>query len=251
MARRVVGFLEYGNALDYLDRLASMSDEQDFAAIDSIIADHDEFAIFCELPGGFQIEGDNRRSVGQTSVPGGKQGLAWLIGLARLEFGAIVSGYTEHPSPYQYVQPDRYAYAETMQLLLEGVDSHYKALQQTNLSQDRFRGSDGVKVALTLSRRLRIARAMLRPIMEPERSRYTSQQASQLEKAAVDLDNAQVSVNKGIREWLASTQQSYHRTGSVQRDFINACGQMLVAEQREIQAGTTQVRPVSQSESAK
>ena len=251
MARRVVGFLEYGNALDYLDRLASMSDKEDLAAIDSIIADHEEFAIFRELPRGFEINGERKTLDRPSGLPGAKQGLAWLIGLARLEFGAIVSGYTDHPKPYQYVQPDRYAYAETMQLLLEGVDSHYSALQQTDLFQERFRRADDVRVALTLSRRLRIARAMLQPIMATERSLYSSQQASQLEKAAFDLDKAQARINNGIRAWLASTQQSSRSTDGFRREFVNACGQMLAAERQEIQAATATPQKASESKSDK
>ena len=50
MARRVVGFLEYGKALDHLDHLVSLCTPEELAAIDVIIAGRDEFTIFNKLP---------------------------------------------------------------------------------------------------------------------------------------------------------------------------------------------------------
>lgn len=243
MARRVVGFLEYGKALDYLDRLVSMSDAADLEAIDAIIGDRDEFAIFRELPPGFEPDQESQNAVNKDKpeLAGSKRGLAWLIALARVEFGAVVSGFTDHPNPYMFVQPDNYAYAETMQLLLEGVVSHYTALQREEALEDYMSKNNGVQAALTLSRRLRIARSMMRPIMQPERSRYSTAQARQLETAAKDLDTAQTGVNNAIRTWLASTQKTETSQETVTREFVTACGQQISAERREIQAGTAQV----------
>ena len=88
MVRRLVGFYEYGNALDHLDQLTSMSDEEDFDAINEILADHREFDLFVKLPDGFRgstsgdgVEDrqDNRRS-----------GLEWIsVGASRIRCDGI------------------------------------------------------------------------------------------------------------------------------------------------------------------
>lgn len=255
MARRVVGFLEYGKALDHLQALVSMSDAEDLKAIDSIIGDHDEFAVFRELPPGFEAVQESRPTLStakdHSELADAQRGLAWMIALARVEFGAVVSGFTEHPDPYMFVQPETFGYAETMQLLLEGVVSHYTSLQNDNAQADYLRENNNVQGALTVSRRLRIARSMLRPLMQPERSRYSEDQASQLETAAKDLDEAQVAVNVAISRFLTQVSTQQHDE-TVTREFVNACGRLLRAEKREIAAGTaniTNFSPESRHES--
>ncbi len=245
MARRVVGYLEYGRALDVFSELVSMSDEEDLAAYDAIIGTRSEFSVFNTMPEGFEETGDESRNqvaskTGETGLARANLGLPWLVALARLEFGAILAGFTEHPDPYQYLQPDSFAYTETMQMLLEGVASHYLTLQNDEVQEQYIKENANVQGALTLSRRVRIARAMLRPMMKEERSRYTSNQANQLEKAANDLDTAQASVNSAITKYL-SQSATLVQDETVTREILNACGAQLAAERREILEGTATI----------
>lgn len=53
MVRRLVGFYEYGNALEDLDQLVSLSTEEDLEAIDEIISDRPEFDVYLTLPESF------------------------------------------------------------------------------------------------------------------------------------------------------------------------------------------------------
>ena len=242
MARRVVGYLEYGRALDTFGELVSMSDEEDLAAYDAIIGTRSEFAVFHTMPEGFDESGGESRNqvANETGLARANVGLSWLVALARLEFGAIVAGFTEHPDPYQYLQPDSFAYTETMQMLLEGAASHYLTLLNDEVQEQYIKENANIQGALTLSRRVRIARAMLRPMMKEERSRYTSNQANQLEKATNDLDTAQANVNSAITKYLSQTNTSEH-TETVTSDLLRACGAQLAAERREIQAGTATI----------
>jgi len=244
MVRRLVGFHEYGHALDHLDRLASMSDKEDFDAINEILDDHREFDLFVKLPDGFRnvvsVSGveelqDSRRS-----------GLEWIIALARVEFGAMVSGFTSHPDPYQTVQPESFAYDATMQLLLEGVAGHYLALQDADKLHAqlmKIHDDDQVRTALAKSRRVRIARMMLQALEKIDPASYSDQQAGQLAEVQQDLNRQQVALRRVISAWLM-TQTSTERTvssTSFEHEFVNACGIQLEAERRELASGTATV----------
>jgi len=242
MARRVVGYLEYGNTLAKLDRLVSLSDTKDLEAIDAIIGDRDEFALFRELPPEFDpdLRSENQNDGREGSEPAdAKLGLAWVIALARVEFGAIIAGFTTHPEPYVFVKPDTYAYRETMQLLLEGVVEHYADLKNDEAFNDYLKRNNGFLAALTISRRIRIARSMLRPIMQPERSRYSTDQANQLEIAARDLDRGQKEVNSVITQML-SIRHSSESEETVTKYVTNQPG-MVNFLKWEIEAGTAKV----------
>ena len=181
-----------------------MSDKEDFDAINEILADHREFDLFVKLPDGFRgntsvndVEDrqDNRRS-----------GLEWVIALARVEFGAMVAGFTAHPDPYQWVQPESIAYNATLQLLLEGVEGHYMALQdpaKTDTQLKELYEDNRVKVALAKARRIRIARMMIQVLGRVELATYTDRQADQLGSVQRDLDHQQTEMRRIIRAFLS------------------------------------------------
>ena len=127
MVRRLVGFYEYGNALSDLDQLVALATEEDLEVIDEIISDRSEFDVYLTLPEAFTPQSEYYST---TSPPAGtrgagnelrKSGLAWITALARVEFGAMVAGFTDHPNPFKDVTPDSHDYKSAMQLLLEGV----------------------------------------------------------------------------------------------------------------------------------
>ncbi len=244
MVRRLVGFYEYGNALDYLDRLASMSDKEDFDAINEILADHHEFDLFVNLPDGFR---ENTSSDGVEDLQDvGRSGLEWIVALARVEFGAMVSGFTSHPTPYQSVQPESFAYNATMQLLLEGVAGHYSALQDAkNLHAKlmKIHRDDQVRTALAKSRRVRIARMMLQALGKMDPATYSDQQASELVEVQRKLNVQQRNLRSIINVWLMTqtTEERSVSSESFEREFVNACGVQLEAERRELAAGTATV----------
>lgn len=243
MVRRLVGFHEYGHALDHFDRLISMSAKEDIDAIDEILVDHHEFDLFVKLPDGFdpgKSDGSEELSVNRRS------GLAWVIALARVEFGAMVTGFTTHPNPYQAVQPESLEYEETMQLLLEGVEGHFRALKDPDAVDAqvmKFYRDDQVKSALAKARRVRIARAMLQALGKVDPTTYTDGQANELAAVQRELNSQQGELRDIISVWLMdrTTRNSSSKTTSFERAFVDACGMQLAAERREIEAGTATV----------
>ena len=249
MVRRLVGFYEYGNALSDLDQLVGLATEEDLEVIDEIISDRSEFDVYLTLPEAFTPQSEYYST---TSPPAGtrgagnelrKSGLAWITALARVEFGAMVAGFTDHSNPFKDVTPDSHDYKSAMQLLLEGVTGHYAGLstapQFTGKGKLKRRDAK-IENALPLSRRTRIARAMLAPLLAPGPSEYNPAQAYELAEYQSELDEGQKRVNEGIKMFLAARQTS--RSSTSTSAFVEACGIQLRAEQRELAAGTATVR---------
>jgi hypothetical protein len=241
MVRRLVGFHEYGHALDHLDKLTDMCDEEDIVAINQILADRPEFDLFVAMPDGIQKEGSP--SEGREREEDRRSGLEWVIGLARVEFGAMVSGFSSHPDPYQWVQPKSIAYTATLQLLLEGVAGHYQALKNSAQIDEQLGKiyDDQVKSALAKARRVRIARMMLHTLGKAGLETYTGAQAERLGLVQNDLDRTQNEMRRVIRAFLSAWTLRETTTSISQREVAIACRAQLAAEQRELAAGTATV----------
>ena len=249
MVRRLVGFFEYGNALSDFDQLVSLADKDDLDAINEIIADHEEFDVYLRLPEAFAPKSDTAMVTlleGQNAPGNGREyrqsGLAWVMALARVEFGAMIAGFTDAPYPYANVRPQSYDYGSVMQLLAEGAADHYIALA----SNSHFTGkgkldrkNDTIYTALKLSRRARIARAMMQPLLAPGESGYNREQAYQLSEAKDKLEEGSKLVNARIRSYLAARVSKSTSTG--ESSFVHACGMQLRAESKELAAGTARV----------
>ncbi len=239
MARRVVGYLEYGNALDNLDRLVRSASEQELAAIDEIVREHDELTVYSNLSNQLP-SGEHSGSPSSTKSTGARRGLAWVIALARVEFGAILAGFTDHPDPYAFVNPRAYDFRESMELLLDGVLSQYSAMEQDEDFREITSLGGPIKNTLAYSRRVRIVQKMLEGAMKPGPSRYSRSQAQKLGSYHKDLDDAQDVLVAQIRQYLAA--RARHSDVTTTREFREACTIQLQAEKRELAEGTATVR---------
>lgn len=123
LAARIVGFLEYGMALQNLDRLVAMASEKELAVVDEIIKDRDEYVVTTNLASQFENEplrapqGDNIR-----------RGLGWVMALARVELGAMRAGFSNVRNPFELVPPSRYEFAEYVEIMVDSARTHYLAL---------------------------------------------------------------------------------------------------------------------------
>ena len=222
MVRRLVGFHEYGHALDHLDRLTSMCGEEDIVAIDQILAARREFDLFVTMPEGFRKSDSNSEM--QDRQESHRNGLAWVIALARVEFGAMATGFTAHPDPFEWVHPESIAYAATLQLLLEGVGGHFQALQDHKKLDDRLNkiyDDDRVKVALAKSRRVRIARIMLNALGKAGPSMYTDQQGEELTLVQNELDRQQTELRRTIRVFLMAMTSMDFSASRTTSEFVH------------------------------
>ena len=254
MLRRIVGYLEYGKALESLEHLASICSESELKAIDDIILEREEFTIY---PASFSSLENTRKPEFELVSPNGERSLAWVIALARIEFGAIIAGFTEEPNPLGFINRDTIAHAETMRLLIESANTHYHAMKYDRHLQvftDRRakvkeeNPEAAIKNGLGLGRRLRMARSLLRPaITELSNANSDSRYGSkpQLEAMIQELDRAQYAVNDRIRDYFR-TYTSYEVESGFAEEFTRACTALLNAEQQELRAGTAKITSAPQ-----
>jgi hypothetical protein len=157
-----------------------------------------------------------------------------------VEFGAILAGFTDQPDPYMYVTPDTYDFKESNELLVDGVLSHYQALEQDKGVREIGIQRGSIQQTLVYSRRLRIVQKMLEGAMKAGPSWYSPSQAKQLDSYRRDLDDTQGVLVAGIRQYLAARTSQSDETTS--RKFLEACGLQLRAEKRELETGTAVVK---------
>lgn len=136
---RLVGYVEYEQALDHFQRFLKGAKPAELQAADELVRDRDELAIYTNLSR--FIEPPGRREAEQPTAADDtfeRRGLEWVIGLARLEHQAMLVGFTANPSPLvALLPPPRPAEAYT-ELLLDGARMHYWAWRK---ARDQAKGA--------------------------------------------------------------------------------------------------------------
>ena len=240
LAMRIVGFLEYGRALELLDDLARRCTVDELEVIDGIIRDREEYTVF---PLAARVP-TNHRQASPSAEPeedsdGGGRGLSWVTALARVELGAMLGGFTGHRTPYETVRPDWHDFDECLMLLVEGANAHHDQMNGDANLKRVTRSQRDIVPTLAYSRRASIARSMLGSAMRYGDAYYAPNEARQLGDWRKDLDQLHVLLLGKIQRFLNS--QVSRTSETVSREFVDACGRQLAAERREMEAGTATV----------
>lgn len=237
MVRRLVGYWEYLKALQNLDQLASSLTESEREELDEYVKQRNLFA----------VEGNQSKQlqVGNTSLSDEKdaedehRGLDWMTALARVELGAMLSGYTRVPRPFEIVKPtpsdmDAYRY-----LLLDGVRSHYWSLKKDPAVEYLLRSKNGIYNALSYSRRLLMVRSMLGTLARSGRS-WTFPEQQELTGWKAELDELSGLLHLYVHDYLTQYVGSGTRTtsSSSSRYLTRICGAILAGERRELRNGS-------------
>ncbi|MCA9206279.1 MAG: hypothetical protein KDA59_24670, partial [Planctomycetales bacterium] len=158
--RRLVGFQEYSNALQKLDRLSSLSTPEEFAVYDELVGRRDEFRIYTNLSRRWERQPSSLSS----TIAGEKyerRGMRWVTALARTEVGSMLTAFSSVPNPYDVIAVGTNDQQEYHDLLLDGTRAHYWALKQDPAWSDFDRFSRDVQRPLTYTRRLQLAKGIL------------------------------------------------------------------------------------------
>lgn len=152
LIERIVGYQEYGKALYYFDRLVSMCDEYELDAIEEIVSAEPEFK-FYTFRGASEIV---NRKVAQKDLEMSEErhGFRWVTALARVEIGAMKSGFSEHRRPFP-ISPG-YDAEEYGVLLREGARLHYWSLGNDPAFAALARRFTPTSLTLSYLRRLNI-----------------------------------------------------------------------------------------------
>ena len=245
-AFRLVGFLEYGKALGLFDQLLAKVTEEELEAIDQLVRERPEFTVYTNLSRRLQRRPSSLAEPTDDTRDFAGRGFAWVIGLARVELGAMLAAYTGVQHPFEAVQPTEFEMPQYGELLLDGTRTHYWALLGDPELKRVTRLSPSRKQFLSYSRRLILARAMLRGALKAKLGQYTPLQMRELARWKRQLDDLQAGFVIKIRDYLAGDTQTIQRTSRQQFDTVQACGALLRAENREIRSGNARVINLNQ-----
>ncbi|HUG89859.1 MAG TPA: hypothetical protein VML55_03435, partial [Planctomycetaceae bacterium] len=121
---RLVGFIEYGAAVELLERFVSTASREELELADELVRERPEFAVYTNLSR--HIEGATflREQPRHARDDFCRRGLDWVLGLARVEVGALLAGFTSHPRPFGAVAPQTYGVEAYRELLVDGLRTH-------------------------------------------------------------------------------------------------------------------------------
>ncbi len=244
---RAVGTLEYISALRNLDAFLRSASREEITAADKIVSSHPQFAVYTGLAN--QSHGSSGTLVSWRSgqSPSKKQGLMWVVALARLEIGSIVGTFTVLPSPFEIVGPSQWEMPAYKDLLMDGAQTHFKALaNDTNLASVALK-IPGTEM-LAYIRRLNLARAMLSAAARSNAQELSPQDWTQLVAQDAQLlavrDRFSLRVNRYLAALNSYSKETKTITGE-EYTQVNACTRQLIGERRELAAGTAKAQTFS------
>ena len=252
-------------ALGYFEELLRRSTDEEIQAISDFISDHESFTVYSDLSrrlasnpkiaakmkattplkstkwvSAEASESDgNTDSLSNTESPHSKKGLAWVMGLARIEFASVLAAFTTTPDPFVSVKPTAYELPAYKSLLADGVRMHYWSLHHDpELKKVSGMIPENPKV-LSYSRRLGLARKMMTALAKAGMGELNPYQYRELASWKRDLDGLHAGLLSNIQTYLKGVKESTVSTSetTTQQEIVEACAAQLHAEERELKTG--------------
>lgn len=179
--RRLVAFFEYQHALQRFDALLKRATAKDLRTIDEIITERKEFTIFTNLSR--RVEKGKSSLTERPKKPGDnfkRQGLAWVMALARVEVAAMLAAFTRTDHAFEKVGPTRFELAAYGEMLLDGLRTHYWSLAADPRLKDLTKGRLTLRQMLTYSRRLLLARSFHDAVVRLGKGNFNNAQQAEL-----------------------------------------------------------------------
>jgi hypothetical protein len=250
---RMVGYLEYGRALALLDGLVRRATPEELKVIDEFIASRPEYTVYTNLSRKWE---NQPSSLSEAATPGdsfARQGLPWVMALARVELGALVAGFTERARPFAVLPPTAYEYQAFRSMMLDSLRSHYHALRQDPVAQAYFayrldhsktsdvrQGKSGVneQQAIAYARRVAITREFLSAVRELGASDLSPSQQVELAQWEAQLNELLSTILVKVLG-LGYASEVVVQSGTSTN--WQACGRLLQIAQQELQSGKATV----------
>jgi hypothetical protein len=239
---RVVGFLEYVTALRYLDPLARSATAEEREALDQLIQEYPEFAVYTNLAARYQTGGINAAQH-QIRDDDRRSGLRWVLALARVEVGGILATFAQMPYPFVSVSPTDYEMAAYRDLLMDGARMHYLSLTNDPMLQRAAQGIPGRAMFMYI-RRLRVATAFIEAAGGSNAADLTPLQQAEIAARRQELRALAAMFAQQIGDYLAATQnirQQQNGTTVLARESRALCAGMMAGEREGLTQGTAKV----------
>ncbi len=229
LINRIVGFLEYSRALEAFDELAALANYDEMNAIDEIIKSEPEFTVYTNL--------SRRLEQGRSSLaekPNGpnddfsRKGFRWVTALARVEVGAMLAGFTDHPHPFGAVAGKGYDIVEFKEMLIDGAKLHFWALANDPEFLEATKNFKPNGPTLTYVRRLNVATAFVYAAGGLTGLELNPQQKEEVLTYAKNLDGARSSFQTAIQVYLSTVMSQTNtktdsRVTARNRQFVEFC----------------------------
>ena len=162
---RLVGFLEYGKALQLLDAFVKSASDEELKIADEIVRDQDQFAVYTNLSRQLQETSFFNEQIGDNVRGSSRQhGLDWNMALARVELGAMLACFSSHRRPFEVVKPTDYDSEAYQEVLTDGMRAHYWSLKKDSVVKRIYRSGIPERVFVNY-RTVGLRRLSIRPIM--------------------------------------------------------------------------------------
>ena len=236
---RVVGFLEYGAALNHLDPLVASASQVELAAINAILADRPEFAVYPQVAPRLQRVPSTLVPAAGTSAA--RRGLEWVLALARAELGGIAATFGNHRAPFAAVRPTQFEKEAYKTLLMDGAQTHYWALVNDQEVAQVARSVPDTKM-LAYIRRLNAVRHFLHAGANGSLPELKPPQIAEILVQDKQLNTLRQNFTETVSDYLAAMNARSTSAMTSSRDSVAACAAQLRGEAAELQAGTATVQ---------
>jgi hypothetical protein len=227
-AARVVGFLEYGQALQHFDALVKKATTEELDTFEEIVRERDELTVYTNLSRRLRHPPSSLDERSETESEGfQRRGLAWIMALARVELGAILAAFTYVPRPFEAVAATAYDVEPYQEMLQDGLRSHYWALCGDSSLPRVAQRFLPTQESLAYLRRFVVAQAFLRAAYRAAERHYSAVQRAELNRWKQTLDTFQLKLVSNFRKFLA--EQTLRRARkSYLTDCETACKKLAV-----------------------
>ncbi|MBL8822106.1 MAG: hypothetical protein JNJ77_05920 [Planctomycetia bacterium] len=238
LVNRIVGTLEYFSALRNFDEFLRTANREELDAADRYVSNRPEFTVYSQLSDRFRQQPVMANATSRESAAK-KQGLMWVVALARLEAGGILGTFSTISNPFEVVEPTLWEMPAYRELLMDGAQTHFWAL-----ANDPNVAAVAMKIPgtemLSYIRRLNLARSMLSAAARSNADQLTPVDWSELTAQDSKLLGMRNQFSFRVKRYMASQTSSTRETTTrtKQSTLSDACILQLAGEQRELAAGT-------------
>ena len=205
--QQIVGYIEYGMALRKFDLLLSSLTDAERVAVSDFVADHPAFTLRIRKPPNSLQQLANEQQPPPSAAERAaqndtRQGLDWVMALARIEYASILATLTSDSDPFVSAKPTQYELPAYKALLNEGVRTHYVAMQRESKLRPIEELASGDPIVLAYSRRLGLARKMIRAYAKSGASTLSPAEFRELATWKYGLDQMHADLLSGVRRRL-------------------------------------------------